>query len=859
MPARRKKAPRAAPRLKAYNAKRDFSRTSEPRGTVGKAGRGRLRFVIQQHDARRMHYDFRLELDGVMKSWAVPKGPSLDPADKRLAVETEDHPIEYNRFEGNIPQGEYGGGAVIVWDRGTWTPEGDATEGLQKGHLSFSLHGEKTRGRYSLARMGGRAARGPKTNWLLIKRTDEYVKEGAAGQLAERLPGSVVSGRTVQEVGEGAPRRRAAARRPAPGKAATRRLAREQFQPVARKRARSKPKAGDAVLPPLADFELQLATLTDAPPAEAGYVYEIKLDGYRALAAVEAGAVHMRSRNGLDWSATFPRIAKALSALPGEAVLDGELCYVTPEGHTSFQDLQAVMPRGRPATVEDAHLAYYVFDLLWQDGEDLRELPLLERKARLQRLLGKSRSQALRYSEHVESDGRSALAQACTLKLEGLIAKRADAPYQGMRSRSWLKLKCGKRQEFVIVGLTKAEGSKTGFRSLLLGLHEKGGLRYAGKVGTGFTRQSIADIGRQLWPLAVDKAPVKNAPRERGVVWLRPELVAEVAFTEMTRDGALRHPSFLGLRQDKPADDVVEERPLPARNAKPAASGETTIAGVRITHPDRVMEQLHHTTKAGIARYYEQVAERLLPFAAQRPLALVRCPQGDVPAHACFFQKQAMAGLGKAVRRGRAAGQAALHIEDLRGLIELVQFNVVELHGWGARLPGAAKADWIVFDFDPDEALPFSHVVEAAFEMREALAAVDLPSFVKTTGGKGLHVVVPIRPAYGWDRVKSFAKRLADTMAAQRPDRYVATMSKAQRKNRIFVDYLRNGQGATAVLPYSVRARPGATVAVPLDWKELRRVDPKEFTVGSASNWLRKRKDPWRDIFANPAGLPDLR
>lgn len=843
--------------LKRYNEKRDFSRTREPPGKPAKSSK-KLRFVIQQHDARRMHYDFRLELDGVLKSWAVPKGPSLDPKDKRLAVETEDHPITYRSFEGTIPEGEYGAGAVIVWDCGTWTPEGDPHFGLNKGHLTFHLTGEKTNGRFDLVRLGGARNTGPKTNWLLIKRTDEHVHADAKGQLAEHLPHSVVSGCTVADVAKGVSRGKAAPRPRATSKSVSAASGHATAK-VTRRPARAQK---SAKLPALSTFELQLATLADAAPPGQGYVFEIKLDGYRALAGVDQGTVTLRSRNDLDWSKTFPRIAVALSKIKAtQAVLDGEICFVTPEGHTSFQDLQHVMPRGRPAVVEDRSLAYFIFDLLFLDGEDLRNKPLVERKELLKSVLGPNPKSPLRYSAHLEAEGRTALTQACTLGLEGLIAKRSDARYEGGRSRSWFKLKCGKRQEFIIVGMTRAEGADKGFKSLLLGLHEDGGIRYAGKVGTGFARETVSDIGVELWKRVMDKPSVTNPPRERNLVWVKPQLICEVSFTEMTRDGSLRHPAFLGLRIDKPARSVKRERaikpPAVLKDRREGIDGNDEFAGVRITHPDRVMDQQSGTTKAQLAAYYEAAAPCLLPFAAGRPLALVRCPQGD--AQQCFFQKHTMAGLGKSVKQSKAGGKSVLYIDDVKGLMELVQFNVVELHGWGSRLPKPTKPDWIVFDFDPDTALPFSTVVDAALEIRDALAAVKLVSYVKTTGGKGLHVVVPIRPDLGWDRVKAFSKRIADTMAAQRPDRYVANMAKIQRRGKIFVDYLRNGEGATAVLPYSVRARPGATVAVPVSWRELHKIDPREFSVSNATKWMKQRRtDPWQDLYDHAQELPDL-
>ena len=865
----RKPPARRAPRrrgsktagLTRYHQKRRFDVTAEPRGSVGPARDSRLRFVIQQHDATRMHFDFRLELDGVLKSWAVPKGPSLSPREKRLAVEVEDHPLDYRSFEGNIPEGEYGGGAVIVWDRGTWTPIGDPHTALEKGRLNFELHGEKVAGQFALVRMRSDRTGGKRSNWLLIKHTDEHVREGAAAEPTQSQRESVISGRTVEDVAAGvaARRRRTSGARSAP----------PASKAKARPKARGVRAAGST--PSLDRLQPQLATLSDSAPSGPGYVYEVKVDGYRALARIVDGQVQIRSRNGLDWTNTFPRIAEALAKLPVDsAVIDGEICAVGADGRTSFQGLQNVMgTRGhRKVAASDAALVFIVFDLLFLDGTDFRGRPLLERKENLKGRLQTVPKGPLLYSDHVSGDGRVILAQACQLGLEGVIAKQIDAPYAPTRSRTWLKLKCSRRQEFVIVGYVKAEARRQGFRSLLLALREKGGLRYSGKVGTGFTQASLRDIAAEMKGLVRDTSPLENPPREKNVVWLEPKLVCEVEYTEITRDGSLRHPSFQGLRQDKPAGDVRREkavRPPPAapRRARdkgraPSAPGDAVVAGVAISHPERVMDARSGITKLELARYYERVADSFLAYATDRPMALVRCPQGD--AHQCFFQKHAMARLSGEVKRGRAAGQEMLYVQSVAGLLSLVQFNCIEFHGWGARRPAMDKPDWVIFDLDPDESLPFATVVEAAHEVRDALARIDLVSFVKTTGGKGLHVVVPIRPRSGWAEVKGFSQTIATALAQQRPDRYVATMSKAKRTGRIFVDYLRNGEGATAILPYSARTRPGATVAVPVAWKDLAKLDPREFRVENAQAWLgRRRRDPWADLLSTQQDLPRIK
>ena len=850
--------------LEAYNAKRRFDRTREPRGKLAKTTGHR--FVVQQHDATRMHYDFRLELDGVLLSWAVPKGPSLSPAVKRLAVQTEDHPVSYRDFEGEIPEGEYGGGTVIVWDRGRWRPEGDPREGLDQGQLSFHLDGEKLRGRFSLVRTGGKARRGPRSSWLLFKRSDEHARSGAEAEITERQPESVISGQPIT------PRRRAAA--------AT--AARRQPDGAARKPAKKPPKAQKRppAFPDFQSLQPQLATLVDRAPAGADWVYELKLDGYRMLARLDGGKVSLRSRNNRDWSRRFPRIATALQRLKvRNAMLDGELCFVDAQGRTDFQSLQNSLPRGdgAPDPKAQRQIVFYVFDLLFENGEDLRGLPLLDRKQRLRQLLGRKAGGPVVYIDHVHTDGGPALLQACAAGFEGLIAKRADAAYRHGRGPEWLKLKCHRRQEFVIVGMTPPQGARSGFGALLLALREGETLRYAGKVGTGFSERSLKDLQARLKKLATPAPAVPDPPRLRGVTWVRPELVCEIEFSEMTRDGSIRHPSFRGLREDKAAREVVAERAAPVgkllhgkagaksgEGARAAPAGKAPasaaaeplkVEGVALSHPQRVIDSASGVTKGELARYHAEVSEWFLPYARNRPLAVVRCPQGD--ARECFFQKHRSPGLGAAVKRKRIAGNEVIYTDALRGIIELVQFNAIEFHGWGAPAAAPARPDWLVFDLDPDASLEFATVVEAAQEVREALHRVDLRSFVRTTGGKGLHVVAPLEPHADWETAKGFAQALANTLAAARPDRYVAQMSKARRQGRIFIDYLRNGRGSTAVLPYSPRARAGTTVAMPLDWRDLARIDPRDFTLRSVPGLLRRRRrDPWAEFLALRQRLP---
>jgi bifunctional non-homologous end joining protein LigD len=864
-------------KLATYAAKRDFAMTSEPPARVGK-GEGHS-FVVQKHAARRLHYDFRLELDGVLKSWAVPKGPSLSSGEKRLAVEVEDHPIDYRDFEGTIPKGEYGGGEVIVWDRGRWAPVGDPHEGLRKGHLRFVLEGEKLGGGFSLVRLKGRD-REKRTNWLLLKSHDEYEKEGKEAEITERAPSSVLTGRTLKELAS-------ASTPPPPGM----KDRKGRLRAATKKKTTTSPKAV------LAQFEPQLATLVDRVPEAAGWLFEMKFDGYRALAIVDQGDVRLVSRNGLDWGDRFTAIAEALRHIRVKnAVLDGEICFLDDDGKTSFQRLQNAL-----SEKDQSCLAYIVFDILYRDGEDLRERPLLERKKILATILAGERL-PLKLSEHVEDSGTTIYEEACRMDLEGVMAKRADAPYRSGRTRTWLKIKCGKRQEFVIIGYTAPKGSRTGLGALVLAVREqrkKGALRFAGKVGTGFSAKSIASIHRKLERLARATPPVPDAPRMRDVTWVEPEVVCEVRFTEWTNDGALRHPAFLGLREDKPATEVVREReehvptrkiartaarlsqraqpaPMPKAARKPsrarpdAPKKERTprapsrtrpeaepvvVRGVTITHADREVDEASGVTKGELARYYGAVADAILVYAKSRPLALVRCPSGQ--GKKCFFQKHAMPGMGDLIRRATVGEHEVIYISKAAGILELAQFGVIELHGWGSRLPAADKPNWIVLDLDPDEALPYGRVVEAALEAREVLRSIGLASWVKTTGGKGLHVVAPVRPRHGWDVVKRLARAVAEDFVRRSPDAFTATPSKAARRGKIFVDHLRNGEGATAVLPYSARARENVTVAMPIAWEDLRRVHPKDFTVRTAPGLVaRRRRDPWALLLETKQSLP---
>lgn len=811
--------------LHEYRRKRDFQRTPEPRGAKGKTDAVERRFVVQKHAARRLHYDFRLELGGVLKSWAVPKGPSLDPGERRLAVHVEDHPIEYGDFEGVIPKGEYGGGTVLVWDQGTWFPVGDADAGYRKGHLRFRLLGHKLHGTWNLVRTGKPDGDGGKENWLLIKSDDEF---RSTDDPIKARPESVLTGRDLKQV-EAQRDRVWHAKREKPPAAPRRRNPREHLP---------------------TSISPQLATLVSAAPTGEQWLHEIKYDGYRILARVEGHRIQLLSRNGKDWSARFPSLCKALRELNlGYAWLDGEVAFLLPDGRSSFSGLQNAL-----SEEDDRGLVYLLFDLLFHAGRDVRSEPLAARKALLQRLLeAGDHSPKLRFSDHVQGHGKEFYARACELGLEGIISKLADRPYRAGRGRDWQKVKCLQRQEFVVLGFTEPAGTRKGFGALLLGLHADGGLRYAGRVGTGFDQRTLLRLRERLDRLRVEDSPLAPdaLPQEarRGVSWVHPELVAEIAFTDWTRDGILRHPSFQGLREDKSAVEVVRETPTPAV-AEPSR-GESrgdAVAGVRLSNPEKILYPEQGVTKRELAEYYTRVGDLLLAEIADRPLTLLRCPDGH---HAqCFFQKHASGTVPEGLRRVRVEkkGKSSNYLaaDSLAGVIALVQMGVLEIHVWGARRDRLDRPDRLVFDLDPDEGLGWAEVVRAARRVRERLEALGLSAFVKTTGGKGLHVVTPILRRHGWDEAKAFSKAVAADLVRAFPGEYTSSPSKAARRGKLFIDYLRNGQGATAIASYSTRARHGATVALPIGWDELDETRPPDFNVRNIDQRLRAlERDPW--------------
>ena len=818
-PARRRKA--LARGLERYKAKRDFQRTPEPAGHVhAKEG---FSYVIQKHHATRLHYDFRLELGGVLLSWAVPKGPSLDPSVKRLAAHVEDHPIEYGSFEGVIPQGQYGGGKVILWDRGTWVPVGDPQAGYRKGHLKFKLKGEKLQGAWTLVRMHRRGETSDDKNWLLIKEKDEHAR---SGEITEEKPESVLTTSGPPRVWE------------------------SNRTPVTIQHRRPQPKTARKRDPMPQTLEPELATLAARPPEGMDWVHEIKFDGYRVVCRIDGPDVYLHTRHGKDWTDKFPTLLRAARQLPvTDALIDGELVILDSRGVSSFQALENALGKGR-----ERDIVYYAFDLVYLDGRDLSRVPLIDRKAELARILKKAPG-TIQFSEHVEGHGLSLFQKSCELSLEGIVSKRKDSLYQSGRAGDWRKVKCISRQEFVIAGFTDTAGSRSGFGALVLGVNDNHGrLRYAGRVGTGFSEQTLSDLRSRMDPLRRAKAPFQ-APlpgrSSKGVHWIDPVLVAEVAFSGWTKDGVLWHPRFEGLREDKPAAEVTLEQvesPKPARNA---------VAGIRLTHPERLLYPADGITKQDLAAYYESMAEWILPHLVARPLSIVRCPEGQ--GKECFYQKHATQGTPDVLRRvripegkGTVKGVGTyLYIDGLPGLIALVQMGALELHPWGSRIDSLEKPDRMTIDLDPGPKVPWDRMIETALALRSRLEDLGLKSFVKTTGGKGLHVVVPLEVRQTWDELKEFSGAIAEEFVRAAPHWFVSTMTKSKREGKIFLDFFRNGRGATAVSAYSTRARAGATVSTPLTWEELPTTKAgNEFGMTTIPARMEGLKgDPWKGFF----------
>jgi len=908
--------------LQVYHKKRKFNVTPEPRGRQAR-GKGN-QFVIQKHAATRLHYDLRLELDGVMKSWAVTRGPSLVPGEKRLAVHVEDHPIEYNSFEGTIPQGEYGGGTVLIWDRGKWYSEGDPHRGLAKGSLDFTLEGEKLHGRWHMVRMRGRP-NDKKENWLLIKAHDEFERSENDPDILEEMPLSVVSGRSIPEIAAGKGKKRVwhsnrpvkdnfkdkLKMRAGSGNSAVPAVARaserspRRASAAKKNKSKKESKSGGAPLPEF--VPPSLATLRETPPNGDGWIHEIKFDGYRIQARLDGGAVRLLTRKGLDWRDKFPNITGAVAKLPAEtALLDGEIVVEDENGHSNFSLLQATLSEG-----SRDRFVYYVFDLLHRDGRDLREKPVIERKAELKRLLeAANAAPAIRYSEHFDEQGSLVLEQACRMSLEGIVSKRADAPYRPGRVDTFIKTKCSNAQELVVGGYSPSTAMPSAIGALVVGYYDKAKLVYAGRIGTGYTHATARHLWKRLHAMETKQPPFDVIPsverRRRHVKWVEPQMVIEANLRGWTGDNLVRQAAFKGVREDKPAKEVVRETPAAGDNgakpstddndaanfaiadraakatkvmakrsqaasktiAKPARASKAPDAArakawkegdVRFTHPDRVYWVDVGVTKQHLADYYRMVWDWMAPHVIDRPLSLVRCPDGTKGE--CFFQKHASAGLTEknlrtVIDKNR---RQIIAVEDLDGLLSLVQAGVLEVHVRGSLIDRLDLCDRMVFDLDPGEGVTWTDLVRAARDVRERLAAIKLESFVKLSGGKGLHVVVPIEAA-NWDTTKTFVQAFAMAMAADDPDRYLAKMTKSLRGGKIFVDYLRNSLEQTSVAAYSTRAREGAPVSAPITWQELgRTTGGNQYTVLNLAKRLGALKqDPWKDIGRVKQKLPVL-
>jgi bifunctional non-homologous end joining protein LigD len=905
--------------LQQYRAKRDFKTTSEPAGKVAKSRVQKLAFVIQKHAASHLHYDFRLEWAGTLKSWAVPKGPSLDPAVKRLAMEVEDHPIEYGKFEGTIPAGEYGGGTVMLWDRGTWHPEGDAEEGLKNGRLKFRLDGEKLQGEWMLVRSKGGYAggRSAKNAWLLFKLDDDAARPEKKGVITEELPLSVSTQRDLDEIAAGkkvwhskkttakksTAKKKVPAKKSATKKSAVKKTATKKASP--RKTASARKTRSEAatllrkVTPPRTSnhasklserIDPQLPTLVDEVPQGDQWVHELKFDGYRMICEIDDPRVRFWTRNHLDWSERMNALVAAVGKLNlRQTILDGEVVAIDTEGKSDFQSLQNAFEEG-----SSQQLVYMVFDLLFHEGVDLRQLPLEERKARLEKLGLSTDRGRVRYAEHLAGDGRAFLKTMVAAGLEGIISKRRDLPYRSGRSTDWVKIKTLQTAEFVIGGYTDRSNGANDFGAMLVGFHEHGKLVYAGKVGTGFDTKLRAELLKQFHPLEQARSAFEVMPvslSSQGVHWLQPQLIAQLKFTGWTRDQQLRHPVFQGLREDKPARSVTREKaqPMPAKKSasRPAAKtpaikkaalkkatrnksellpsakkitatkssatksksakDETSLLGVRLTHPNKLLFPTEQINKLMLAEYYDAVAERMLPYMKNRLLSIMRCPDGVDGEH--FFQKHLGQGMPAVLHelpvKEKDGTDDYFYIKDAAGLVALTQISALEIHPWNSHVQHLETPDQFILDLDPDPAVKWPRVMEAAREIRDFLSELGLKSFLKTSGGKGLHLVVPLKRNHSWDEVDQFSRAIADAIVTASPQHYIATMSKKARAGKIFIDYLRNKRGATSVAPYSIRARAGAPVSMPCDWKEL----PK-LTSGSQFDMqlaIRRagKADPW--------------
>jgi bifunctional non-homologous end joining protein LigD len=886
----RDRAAVATKKLATYQAKRDFSKTAEPSGKNKVAASKRLRFVIQKHDATRLHYDFRLELDGVFKSWAVTRGPSLDPHDRRLAVEVEDHPLDYGDFEGTIPKGQYGGGTVQLWDRGFWEPEGSAEDMLRKGDLKFRLDGERLHGSWVLVRMKSDKFGGKRNNWLLIKHHDEYAKDGngdalladdrsiassrkmadiAAGKGRKPKPFMLKGGKSFDSDAVWDSRKGDAAEARSAAKTGTRK---KRAAPL---KASAAPQRGKKVASMPRFVEPQLCKLLERPPSGPGWVHEVKFDGYRMQLRVEDGKAVLRTRKGLDWSDKFRAIANAAGGLP-DCIVDGEVVALDHNGAPDFAALQAALSDGKTD-----QLIFFAFDLLFADGEDLRGLPLSARKTQLQQLLetgGTGKETLIRFVEHFETGGDAVLQSACRMSLEGIVSKKLDAPYRSGRGDAWTKSKCRAGHEVVIGGWSETNGK---FRSLLVGVHRGKHLIYVGRVGTGYGQGTVARIFPRIKAEAAEENPFGgiNAPkRGREVHWVKPVLVAEIAFAGWTGDGMVRQAAFKGLREDKPAREVEAEKPAKADKtalampekpskvttmASKTKPGNSVVMGVAISHPDKALwpgaGDKKPVTKLELAQYYEAVGDWMMPHIKGRPCSIIRAPDGIGGEK--FFQRHAMQGSSNLLELVKVSGDRKpyLEIDRIEGLAAVAQVAALELHPWNCEPGHPDVPGRFVFDLDPAPDLKFDAVVEAALELKDRLEELGLVPFCKTTGGKGLHVMTPFtigkKDKLGWPEAKAIAREICAQMAADSPTKYLVTMAKKDRGGRIFLDYLRNDRMATAVAPLSPRARDGAPVSMPLVWNQVKKgLDPKRFTVRTVPALIGK-STAWKDYFKSDRPL----
>ena len=804
-------------KLNAYNKKRNFEKTLEPQGEA-EGFADRLRFVVQHHMARRAHYDLRLEWGGVLLSWAVPRGPSYNTRDRRLAVQVEDHPLEYRNFEGTIPKGEYGGGTVMLWDEGSWEPQVDVDEALRQGSLKFILKGRRLRGKWALVRMKAKAGE-TKDNWLLLKEKDEYAQssDGVSGFVT-----SIRTGRSMAEIEKNA---------------------NEKF-----------------LRNPFEHADVQLAQLVDTVPEGDAWLYELKYDGYRIMAFVEGNHARLQTRGQNDYTGRFEDVASALITwAAGRAmVLDGEMVVTDPSGRTDFQALQSYMKSPKDKTP-----TYIVFDLLALDGVDLREKHLTERKKTLETLM-KDAPKNLYYSRHICGNGKESFATACQTGMEGIIGKRADSVYIGTRNGDWIKLKCDKRQEFVIGGYTQTLKTR-GISALLLGVYENGEFIYAGRAGTGLSETDIKELSAKFEGLKRARPPFKSVPKPRTnetTIWLEPRLVAEIKFVEWTADNLLRQASYKGLRTDKKPEDIKKEQADDTLQLTSSAeeleqpmnsNGKNIIIeGVKITSPDKVIFNDPDITKEEVIRYYAQVSSRMLPYVSHRILSIVRCPKGV--SQSCFFKKHPGAGSNGVVTvpvtNSDGETEDYFYIEDVSGLVSEAQMGTLEFHIWGSRVDTLEQPDMMVFDLDPDEGMDIGTVRQGVLDVKNILSELSLNSYLKTSGGKGYHVVVPLNPSVSWAVFHDFARRVAEVMEQKWPDRYTSNVRKAKRANRIFIDWIRNGRGATSVAPYSIRARQGARVSMPITWEELDTVTPDGVDMAGALRRI-AGPDPWQNFFQN--------